>query len=484
MSTELETAASSNHEPTAAVATEPVRLVVPGPERSNTWWLRPGYQLVAGVVILVLVAAIVANNMISRQYSPDGTVRAYLGAVESGDSNAVWNNAEVAAAGQSTTASLIDQAAMRAALSNGYRDLKSFAIDSVSDVNAATAAVAVTVGTSSGSKQLRVVVVRSSDRRYGLYPIWRVELAPVILQFKLPAVASQVSIDARSLSLPTGDSTVAVLPLEHRLTWAGSDLIAPQTVKVDAMVSRDQAVPYVPTLTASGLSKAKAAVTAYLVGDVCVRRTTTEQSSSCPQSTNAYVTYTGQWSLVGDPTNDLAISSDGQNLTAIGHYEMVFSYAENGWQGLRHVAQGGGYSAQLDVKASDVSVLKITRFDGLVGLQRPAAATDQAAKDVVTKAFAQCAAVPAEHVADCPQQAPDVIITNVHWALTSDPVSGAVVTYDGNTGVFTMHGNFSMSVTYTHFGQKQSGNSLYTSYDAYLFWTGQAFQLVTIEAAS
>jgi len=483
MHTELETTASSNHEPAAAVATEPPRRVVTGPKRSTRWWLRPGYQLLAGAVILVLVAAIATNNMISRQYSPDGTVRAYLGAVESGDSNAAWINAEVAAAGRSTTASLIDQPAMRAALSNGYRDLKGFAIDSVSNVSAATAAVAVTVGTSSGSKQLRFVVVRSSDRRYGLYPIWRVELAPVILQFKLPQVASQVSIDGRSISLPSGASTVAVLPLDHRLLWAGSDLIAPQTVKVEAMVSGDQAVPYLPTLTASGLSKAKAAVTAYF-SDVCVRRTTTEQSSSCPQSTNAYVTHTGQWSLVGDPTNDLAISSDGQNLTGVGHYQMVFSYAENGWQGLRHVAQGGGYSAQLDVKASDFSILRITRVDGLVGLQRPTAATDQAAKDVVTKAFAQCAAVPAEHVADCPQQAPDVIITNVHWALTNDPASGAVVTYDGNTGVFTMHGNFSMSVTYTHFGQNDSGNSLYTSFDAYLFWTGQAFQLVTIEAAS
>ena len=123
-------------------------------------------------------------------------------------------------------------------------------------------------------------------------------------------------------------------------------------------------------------------------------------------------------------------------------------------------------------------------MDALPAIQRPAGASDQAAKDLVAKAFAQCAAVSAETVADCPQAAPDLIIANVHWGLNGDPVSGATVNYDGKSGLLTVHGNFSMSVSYTWFGSPRNRSSYITSYDASLFWDGQALQVITIDGAS
>src|SRR5207245_11055631 len=136
----------------------------------------------------------------------------------------------------------------------------------------------------------------------------------------------------------------------------------------------------------------------------------------------------------------------------------------------RHVPDGSGFSANITLSDSQIEVKSITRATPGVGLDRPAGATDQAAKDLVAKAMVSCAAVSAETVADCPQAAPDVILSNVHWTLNGDPTSGATVSYDGSTGLFDVHGNFSMGVTYTWFGQAKIRTSYITRYDGYLFW--------------
>jgi hypothetical protein len=87
-------------------------------------------------------------------------------------------------------------------------------------------------------------------------------------------------------------------------------------------------------------------------------------------------------------------------------------------------------------------------------------------------------------VANCPQFAPDIIITNVRWRLTQNPISAATVLFDPTNGLFTVHGNFAMAVSYSWFGNPKSGTSLNTAYDARLFWDGQTYQLVTIDGAS
>jgi hypothetical protein len=216
--------------------------------------------------------------------------------------------------------------------------------------------------------------------------------------------------------------------------------------------------------------------------DVCAKQTSTTALSSCPQLIKDYLPYSGQWAVIGDPAQDIAITMDqGQKIDALGHFQMVFAYTEHGVTGIRRVPSGGGYSAQLALTPADVKVDSIARNDNVKALARPSGATDQVAKDLVAKAMAQCASVSAETVANCPQAAPDIIIEQIRWSLQGDPTSGATVSYDGKTGLLTVHANFSMAVSYTWFGQARNRTSYITHYDAYLYWDGQALQLVTID---
>jgi hypothetical protein len=71
-------------------------------------------------------------------------------------------------------------------------------------------------------------------------------------------------------------------------------------------------------------------------------------------------------------------------------------------------------------------------------------------------------------------------VSNVSWSLSGDPLSAATVSFDQGSGVFTVQGNFNMTSTY-FIGAYPSTRSSYTTlYRAFLYWNGQAFELVTI----
>lgn len=442
-------------------------------------------QIAAGTLVAVVIVGVLANNFIASQYTPEGSLRAYLNALQSGNGSQAWSQIQISGLASNTTATLTDQAALQAALATAKPDFRSFDITGTTNVDANTAQLAVTFDTSKGSKQAKILVQRSGDKRFGFYPIWRVVLAPTLLTLTLPKGAAGVSVDGRSLGLPAGKSTIAVLPVPHKVIFNSTPLLAQQTVAVDNFLAGDQTVRYHPTFTDAGLAKAKNAVTSFF-NDVCAKQTgANPDPATCPQATGTYLRYSGQWHLVGDPTLDMAVTSDAdQNVSAVGHFQMDFVYPENGVQGTRQVPAGGGYSAAFLLDGSNLTVGTIAKLEGLPALQRPAGASDQAAKDLVAKGFAQCAAVSAETVANCPQAAPDVAIANVHWGLNGDPVSGATVSYDGKSGLLTVHGNFSMSVSYTWFDDARNRSSYITAYDAYLFWDGQALQLITIDGAN
>ena len=477
---------SANSSLSAAVVEAPIEQPheVKSPAKPKLWQRRR-LQIWAGTLIALVIVAVLANNFIASQYTPEGALRSYLSALQSGNASAAWNQVQVSASASNATATLADQAALQAALATAKPDFRSFDITATSNVDANTAQLAVTFDTSKGTKQARFLVQRTGDKRFVFYPIWRVVLAPALLTVRLPKGAAGVSVDGRALALSAGKSTIALLPVQHKIVFDPSPLLAQQTVAVDAFLAGDQTVAYRPTLTDAGLAKAKTAVTAYF-NDVCGKQPTANpDQATCPQATDTYLSYPGQWNLVGDPTQDLAITSDAdQNISAVGHFQMDFAYPEAGVQGTRHAPAGGGYSAALQLDGSNLTVAKIAKLDGLPALQRPAGASDQAAKDLVAKGFAQCAAISAETVANCPQAAPDAIIANVHWGLDGDPVAGAAVSYDGKTGLVTVHGNFSMSVSYTWFGSARNRSSYVTAYDASLFWDGQALQLITIDGAN
>ena len=473
MSTEVQSPESTPAEAVTAVSqTSP-----PG-----TWpqlWQRRRYQISAVLALIAVVAALAANNALSRQYTPDGTVRQYLSALQSGDATSAWNQVQISSPTGAATAALIDRTAFQAALGAGKPDIKAFSINSTTITTATTAIVDFSYDTSSGTKQGKFVVQRSGETHFGLYPVWHLVLTPTILSVAVPSGSNGVTIDGKPLALAGGTkSTVAVLPLIHKIQFTGTQMVEGQTITIDAFFSLGQTVAYQPNLTAAGTDKARAAIKAYF--DKCAKQTGLTPTG-CPQSVSNPFVGSGQWQLVGDPTQDLSVTFDpALNPAGTGHFQMVFVYQEAGTTGTLHSPSSGAYSAALALAASDITVASISSAAGLPALQRPAAATDQALKDLVVKAFVTCARARAASTADCPQGVAFPGASNVSWKLHGDPISAATVSFDPTSGLFTVQGNFSMTSTYYVQGYPYSRPSYLTSYKAYLFWDGQALKLVTI----
>jgi len=447
-------------------------------------WQRRWLQLTVVAIAVAIIAAAVGDNVLARQYTPEAAVRSYLGALHSGDATTAWNGIYVARPTQAAATSLTDEAALRAALDSARPNSTSYQVTRTTNADSSHAIVGVTVSTSKGSKQIQMIVERSASPRLLLFPDWRVVLTPVVLTFSMPKGANGVSIDGKPIALAAGKSQVAVLPVAHRVAFNSTSLLAEQTVTVDAFGSGGQAIAYQPQLTSTGMQAAQAAVKTYFES-VCAKQTGANPDHAiCPQTTLTYLPYSGSWQVIGDPTQGLTVGADQNgNVLLLGRFQMAFGYGENGMSGIQHVPDGGAFNAIVTLTDSEIKVTSMTRGTNTIALDRPAAATDQAAFDVVAKAMAKCATVSAEKVADCPQAAPDVILDKVHWTLNGDPTSGATVKYDASTGLFDVHGNFSMGVTYTWFGQARSRSSYITHYDALLFWDGQAFRLITISGA-
>ncbi len=473
MSVEVETQEPSSIEAPTDLKASPAAITSRLPA-----WRQRRYQLTALLVAIAFVAAVAGNNFFSRQYSPDGAVRQYLGALQSGDANSAWSVIQVSAPAGSAQVSLLDRAALNAALASAKPDIRSFAITDTTVADSTTSMVDFSYDTSQGTKQAKFVVQRSGENHFGVYPAWHLEIQPTLLQLSLPAGSGGVSIDGKAVSLPAGKSTVAVLPLAHKIQFNATSMLASQSVAVDTFFSLAQSVAYEPKLTDTGMLKAKAAVKAAF--DACAKQTGLAPAG-CPQSYSNDFASKIQWQVVGDPTQDLTIGSDqDSNLVAAGHFQMMVAYQEDGIDGTSHSPSSGPYSAALNLTSADVSVSSIKATAGVPGLQRSSGATDQAVKDLVTKAFAACASAKSATPADCPQRlsAPDV--SNVSWTLNGDPVGGSSVTFDQTSGLFTVKGNFAMTANFDISGYPYSRASYNTTYEADLLWDGSALQLVTI----
>ncbi|HEX2646634.1 MAG TPA: hypothetical protein VHO95_05370, partial [Candidatus Dormibacteraeota bacterium] len=286
-------------------------------------WQKHRYQVGSLLVGLVLVAALVANNFLARQYSPDGAVRQYLSAVESGDSSTAWKLITIA--GGSSAVNLTDRAALEASFASGRPDVKSFTVDQPTTLDSNTAAVNFTYLTSGGTKDGSFVVKRAPSNNLGVYPAWEVAIKPVALHLGVPSGAGGVLVDGKALEL-SGPMDVGVLPLAHKIRIVGTAMVEPQTVAVDAFSGQPQTVTYSPTLTPLGAQKATATIKAAFTS--CAKLTGV-RPGGCPQAVDVSAVNSGQWQLVGDPTQNLSFAVDASaNLVGEGHFQMVFSYQE------------------------------------------------------------------------------------------------------------------------------------------------------------
>ena len=358
-----------------AVANVKVQLAGASTARARIWQRREFRITVVAIALAVIVAA-VGDNVLARQYTPEATVRSYLGALQSGDASTAWNDLDVTSVSHTVSASLTDQAAFRAAFASARPDINGFQITRTSNSDTSHALVAATVSTSKGTKQLQMLVARSGSPRLLLFPDWRVVMTPIVLTFTQPKASGAVSVDGKSVALSAGKSQVAVLPLSHRVVFGATTFLAQQTVSIDGFSASDQPVAYEPQLTPSGLQAAQASVKNFF-DTVCAKQTSSNPDhASCPQTTRTYLPYSGSWQVVGDPTQGMTVSADQSgNLLLLGRFQMAFAYTEDGVTGTRHVPDGGGFSATTTVSDSQIEVKGITRATPGAALDRPAGAT-------------------------------------------------------------------------------------------------------------
>jgi hypothetical protein len=474
MSIEVESKINGEVTTGDAAASMPMPKVA---EAKPALWRRRRIQFAALLGVVILIAGAVGTNLLIRQYSPDGVTRAYLSALQSGNADAAWGVMQVSAAPGQPSASLTDRAALQSAMRTKL-DLRSFAISDVRQIDPNRATVSFAYDTTSGTQQGKFVVERSGENRFGLIPDWHVLVVATILQFNLPAGNAGVSIDGHPLALNEGTSQVAVLPVAHHIDFAGTSMLAEQSATVDTFMSAGQTVAYRPQLTSAGTARTASAVKSFFA--TCAARTNL-RPDGCPQTYNNDFARSLHWQLVGDPTQGMTVSFDDKlQPSASGRYQMVIAYDEAGINGTSHDLVAGGYKAPLVFAPTDVAVASISAATSAPGLQRPASVTDQAVKDVVSKAFAKCAQAQAMVQADCPQLIARPFADNVRWTLNGDPLGSATVSFDSNTGAFKVRGDFSMTASFRISGYPSSGDSATTTYDAYVLWDGQSLQVVTI----
>lgn len=304
-------------------------------------------------------------------------------------------------------------------------------------------------------------------------------IAPTVLTVKLPKGSHGITVDGKAIDIPAGTSKVAVLPLEHKVTFKGTQILQSEIHAVDAFGSLAQTIAFRPTATPAGMAKVATAVRAAF--DACAKQTSLAPEG-CPQHIDEFSGGSGQWKVVGDPTQDLVLSFDEDlNAIATGHFQMIAAYHKASVPGTQHSLSSGGYGAELSLAADQVTVSRIRSVTGLPALQRPAGATDQAAKDLVLKGLNACATTRLPVAADCPQQIIGVDVRNVRWTIHGNPVASASVNFDPETGLITVHGDLGMSARYDYIGGLgRTGDSFTSAYTAYLLWDGQALRLVTI----
>src|SRR5260370_1433881 len=228
------------HGPSGAAV--PVTPALPAIARSRLSQRRR-YVITAAILLAAVAVAGLGNNILARQYTPDGAVRQYLSALQSGNASDPGSVIQVSAPTQPVAAVLTDQAAMQAALSAGKPDIKSFAMTGTSPPGSATT-VSFSYDTTGGSKQAKFTVQRSGETHFGLYPAWHLVVAPTLLSITLPAGGSGVTIDGKPVALPSGTSTLAVLPVLPKVRVNGTQMLAGQTLTVDSFFSLWRTVSY------------------------------------------------------------------------------------------------------------------------------------------------------------------------------------------------------------------------------------------------
>ncbi len=447
--------------------------------------LGPRAMLIAAALLLLIAGGVVTNVVLSRQSSPEGTSQRYLDGLRSGDASAAWSAMEVSQPQQPVEAKLLDEPALKAALSGAKPNYRSATVNKTAQ-DGASAATDISVSRPQGELQTTLLLRRDdAERRYGIYPSWRVVVSPALLRTTLPEGTSGVLVDGQAVRLSgAGEHRIAVLPVPHRIDLQGGSLLEGQTGKVDATYSAggEVSVALLPRISNLGREKAKAAIKSQFA--TCAGMAEAAPIG-CPQHSNTNAREGLRWQLIGDPSAAAAVDFDkDQHLVASGHFLMTLSYQPPLRPGTTaHDVSGGTFEAHLLIRGSEIRVTGIDPAGDVANLSRPGGTSDEAAKALVKDAMQKCAAATIVNPTDCPQNVNRdyTNVKNIRWTLSGDPLADATVGWDGDHQIFEVVGHYDMTLDYDELGSHMQARSSTRLYSAKLVWDGNAYQLIKIE---
>ncbi len=321
----------------------------PATALTGSWRNRLGLRamLITVVVLLLIASGVVTNLVLSRQSSPEGTSQRYLDGLRSGDASAAWSAMQISQPQQPVEAKLLDQSSLKAALSRTKPDYQNATVTKTAQ-DGASAATDIRVSRPQGELQTTLLLHRDdAERRYGIYPTWRVMVPPAILRMTLPDGASGLLVDGQPVHLSgPGEHKIAVLPVPHRVQLQGGSLLERRTANADATYSAggEVRVALLPRISNSGREKAKVALKDKFAA--CAGMTVAAPVG-CPQHVDTNARDRLQWQVIGDPSAAASVDFDqDQHLIGSGHFLMTLSYQPPNRSGTTaHDVSGGTYQA-------------------------------------------------------------------------------------------------------------------------------------------
>jgi len=265
----------------------------------------------------------------------------------------------------------------------------------------------------------------------------------------------------------------------------------------------------VPGLPSDWAAQAIQAATASI--KTCAH-TTSLMPPNCPQqAAGGGDVLAAHWTILNQPLGHaVAVSLQQANpsdaelqgkVAVYGQYQMQVSFTLAG-QGVRPFLGYLGGIAEATMTWDGHSFQNVAYRAGSVTtlppgvpmpvFSRPAEVSDAAALQAVRAAFHDCvtiAVTPSMTTPpNCPNSGPplDPYFTELHWSLTSDPMQGALVSFDTEHGNFAVTGSFTMTLnTVRRSGANHEAQTFKTArnYTATLVWDGQHLTLLNIGTA-
>ena len=202
----------------------------------------------AAALVVVVLVGIAGNIVLNNITSPEAVAADYISAVGSNNADGIWSDSTLATSGATsdlgpaayTLATRDELKAMLSLPENRHSSRDSIKVNKVADDGAGHVGVSAQYNEGGHATSESLTLVRdTNDKRFGLYPYWRVMVPPGYLSFSGAPDGAVLSIDG--IGIPAGTTTVATFPGTHQVTAGATSIFAADTEKVT--VAEGQSAP-------------------------------------------------------------------------------------------------------------------------------------------------------------------------------------------------------------------------------------------------